>query len=409
MYLVGADFLLLCDDSFSIIEKGGIYFDDNEIIAVDKYEKLESLRIREKKYYENCVITPSFANLHTHLEFSKNNGKLHYGNFGKWLDSVIVNRDSLMDSTLEEAMQREITKMLKSGISCIGAISSYGYDVEVLANSPLRVLFFNEVIGSKEEAVPFLEQSLNARIKECAQYQSKRFFPAIAIHSPYSVHETLLNKALEIAKVEELPLSVHFLESKEEREWLDNGSGYFKDFFKRFFNSDMKPFFSIESFLDKLEGLNPYFVHTLFANDNELERIKKLNGKIISCPRSNRLLNNALLPLSKMYNNGFDVIFATDGLSSNDSLSLLDELKMALYAYSEYDVEYLAQKLLLGVTNYAFKDNKIGLKAGILKQGYVPDFAVFKLECKEQIALNLILNSKEALALYIGGIKVEHE
>ena len=336
MYLVGADFLLLCDDSFTIIDKGGIYFDDNEIIAVDKYEKLENLRLREKKYYENCVITPSFANLHTHLEFSKNNGKLQYGNFGKWLDSVIINRDSLMDSTLEDAMQKEITKMLKSGISFVGAISSYGYDMEVLANSPLRVLFFNEVIGSKEETLPFLEQSLRARIDESAQYQSKRFYSAIALHSPYSVHEKLLNTALDIARLEELPLSVHFLESQEERQWLDNGSGYFKDFFHRFFNYDMKPFFSTESFLDKMEGLDPYFVHTLFVNDKELERIRKLNGKIISCPRSNRLLNNALLPLDKFYKNGFNVIFATDGLSSNDSLSLLDELKIALYAYSEY-------------------------------------------------------------------------
>ena len=156
MYLIGADYLLLCNEDFSIIKNGGIYFNENEILEIDTYENLQNKPTKSQKYYQNCVITPALTNLHIHLEFSQNEGSLKFGNFGKWLDSVIENRESLMDSSLQLQMQNTIQTLLQSGVGFVGAISSYGYDLEALANSPLRVLYFNEAIGAKVEALDML-------------------------------------------------------------------------------------------------------------------------------------------------------------------------------------------------------------------------------------------------------------
>ena len=108
MYLIGADSLLLCNEDFTTLKKGGIYFNEKEILEIDLYEKLQNKPAKYQKYYHNCVITPTLSNLHLHLEFSQNKGILEFGNFGVWLDSVIENRDSLMDDSLQAQMEQEI-------------------------------------------------------------------------------------------------------------------------------------------------------------------------------------------------------------------------------------------------------------------------------------------------------------
>jgi RIO kinase 1 len=60
------------------------------------------------------------------------------------------------------------------------------------------------------------------------------------------------------------------------------------------------------------------------AFNDELKQIKNLNGTIIHCPNSNRLLGNSSLNLE--YLDGINLAMGTDGLSSNYTLNLFDEI-----------------------------------------------------------------------------------
>lgn len=412
MQIIGADFVVLCDAEFRVLKRGGVCFESDEIIAIDSYTSLcQQYPDIPSQYYESCAITPALANLHLHLEFSQNEGILHFGDFEKWLDSVIVNRETLMQEklmgvNLKTAMQQGITECLRSGVGFVGAVSSYGYDLEVLADSPLRVLYFNEVIGSKIEVLDILFQNFLARLRDSKSVQNERFIPAVAIHSPYSVHSKLLEKTLQVAQKENLPLSVHFLESQAEKEWLETSSGYFQKFYQKFFGSNPKSFYDVQGFLEFFKDTkNIYFVHCLEADSQILREITTMKGKIITCPKSNRLLNSKLLNLNALQECGISFCLGTDGKSSNNSLSLLDELKIALFAYSDMPLEYLARELLLSVTRNAFLNTD--WKLGELKVGNFADFAVFKIpKTEEFLAQNLILYVREAFALYIKGMEV---
>jgi len=412
MQIIGADFVVLCDAEFRVFKRGGICFDSKEILAIDSYEGLcAQYKGVPSQYFESCAITPALANLHLHLEFSQNAGLLHFGNFGKWLDSVLENREVLMQENLEgislkTAMQQGIQECLQSGVGFVGAVSSYGYDLKILADSPLRVLYFNEVIGSKAGVLDFLFQNFLARLEDSKSFQSESFIPAVAIHSPYSVHSKLLEKVLEVARKENLPLSVHFLESLAEKEWLESSKGYFKSFFKRFFGEEITSFYSAQSFLEFFKNTkNTYFVHCLEADSLALETIAKMQGKIITCPKSNRLLNSKLLNPRALERYGIPLCLGTDGKSSNDSLSLLDELRIALFAYCNEPLESFARELLLSVTRNAFLNTTF--KLGSLQVGNLADFAVFKIpKTREFLAQNLILYAKWANALYINGVEV---
>ena len=215
-----------------IINPNYIYQDgfilENHAIAFDKsIIKIASLAELTKLFPDaqlvtlptNSIIMPGLINAHVHLEFSANKETLEYGNFLKWLYSVIGNRDELIGSCDTTCMKKAAQMMLESGITTYGAVSSYGMDLDTAASSAQNVVFFNELIGSQATMADPLFNDFTARLDASKSIKREGFYPAVAIHSPYSVHPILIKKALQMVKDEKLPLSAHFLESEDRRIW----------------------------------------------------------------------------------------------------------------------------------------------------------------------------------------------
>ncbi|MWV61356.1 metal-dependent hydrolase [Helicobacter saguini] len=418
MKLIGASIILPCDiesrDSkdFQVIKNGGIVFDNDRIIEIDDFQKLEQKykKITESRFYKNHILLPALINSHIHFEFSKNDSSFVYGDFGSWLNSVMDNRGAVLRGA-NAAIKRAIKEQLNSGVGSVCAISSYDLDLQFLLDSKLKVIFCHEVIGALEANFNAQKASLDSRLKQTLSLKNKNFQPAIAIHSPYSVNFKLANYAVNLAKKHNLLLSAHFLESKCEFEWLTRQSGYFREFFTRYFGlQNTKPGFSIESFLTLFNGCKAIFTHCLYADNSVRKGIYKQGNAIISCPRSNLLLN------AKM---GENTIIATDGKSSNNDVNLLNEARSALFcSIQNFDIldfknsknhnldsnfiESICQNLILAMTSRPAK--ALNLNNGMLKVGKSPDLAIFKIESKNDfVATNFILNAKKVTRLIING------
>jgi len=76
--------------------------------------------------FGDSVITPAFVNTHVHLEFSSNVSTLKYGDFIKWLGSIVDKGGELAKMDAKKAMNEAINSLLKSGVCTIGEISSSG-------------------------------------------------------------------------------------------------------------------------------------------------------------------------------------------------------------------------------------------------------------------------------------------
>ncbi len=389
------------------IEDSAILF-DNKILKVDKLSNLkqEYPNVEITVFSGNSVIYPGFINPHTHLEFSANSSTLKYGSFIEWLYSVFEYRDKLVHKLSNEILKDAINQMLKSGVTTFGAISSFGADMQACKESSLRVIYFNEVIGSNPAMVDALFNDFKIRLEESQKLKDNKFYPAVAIHSPYSVHPFLLREVLKIAKEQNLMVTAHFLESQAEREWLENSSGDFKELFENFFKTS-SPVNSIDGFLSAFKEQKTLFTHCTQATKDEIEQINNQDSSIIHCPRSNRLLNCGLLDIKNIKN----LLLGTDGLSSNYSLSILDELKAALIMHTNIDPKSLALNLIKAVTTNASK--ALDIKVGKIEKEYFADFAIFKLpndlsdKSKEAVALHTIINCNEATAVYIDGEEVK--
>jgi len=353
----------------------------------------------------NGILFPGFVNPHVHLEFSANRSILRYGDFIDWLYSVIECRDILFRKGDEDTMRRACEEMLSSGITTFGAISSNGKDLGVCRETVQKVIYFNEAIGSSAEYAETIFEALVQRVHE-SRKDAKRYSltPAVAIHSPYSVHPSLLEKAVGLAREEGMPLTAHFMESSYEREWLDTGRGGFAPFFEKFFGRD-EPTMGAEEFLEKFDGYPTLFVHCTHASDTELERMKRGGDYIAHCPRSNRLLGCGRLEIENIE---VPITLATDGYSSNYSLNIFDEMRSALMMHCDIDPLSLADRLIASITATGAKS--VGSDAGRIEIGAPADMVFVELpeECDdtERLSLDTILHTKEVSKIWIDGEEI---
>jgi len=351
---------------------------------------------------EHSLLMPGLINAHVHIEFSKNKTELTYGDFLNWLYSVIENRADLVNECGLECMSKAIDKMLENGITTFGAISSQAMDLEACANAKQNVVFFNELIGSQATMADALFGDFVARLDASKTVKREGFYPAVAIHSPYSVHPVLVKKAVEMAKNENLKLTAHFMESIAEREWLDESKGDFKKFFEELL-SQSQSVGSAQEFLDYFEGADVLLTHVTNANESEIKTIAKNRHTVIHCPISNRLLGNPTLNIKELNENNIRWIVATDGLSSNYDLDLFEEMKISLFMHSEAPLVEFAQALLDGVTINAAE--ALGLNTGEIAEGKNADMLVIDLENEptKELPLHLILHRYNISKVYING------
>ncbi|MGC9351496.1 MAG: aminofutalosine deaminase family hydrolase [Sulfurovum sp.] len=392
-------------------------FVENRSVAYsDKIEAIDTLQVLTEKYPDadihyagkNSVLYPGFINTHVHLEFSANTTTLKYGGFMPWLDSVIKHRDELIQACDNALIVSKTKEMLHSGVTTFGAISSFGAELEACMEASQRVVFFNELIGSNAAYADALYNDFLERVKASQSCEEKdRITPAVAIHSPYSVHPVILQRAVQVARQNNLPLSAHFLESQAERQWLEEGEGDFKPFFEKFFNTST-PVTSIEEFMHAFDSYPTHFTHCVQANENELAHLSAKGHSIAHCPRSNRLLGCGRLAVEKVKELKIPFSVATDGLSSNWSLNIFDELRAALMMHHAGPLEKLSNLLIRSVTSDAAKI--LRLNVGRIEAGREADFSIVTLpdtpSSVDDIALQTILHTKEVSGVYIGGEQI---
>ena len=404
MKIISANWVVTCDENSSIIEDGAVVFDE-KIIDIDTLLNIEQKypNIKIQKLPKNSVLMPGLINSHVHLEFSANTTTLQYGNFYLWLNSVIKHREDLINKATNELIFSKLEEMKKTGTTTIGAISSYSFDIEACKKSAINTVFFCEVIGSKGDMVDTLFADFKSRLSGAKKCASKNFIPAIAIHSPYSVHPFLIRETLKLAREENFAVTAHFLESKEEYDWLHKDDGSFLEFFKNFLNQEKavsRPFEFLNQF-SKIKNLS--FTHCVEANEEDLEKIKNLGASINHCVTSNRVLNNTRLDLNRL--NGIPFTVGTDGLSSNNSLSLFDELRNILMANYDKHILDFSKTLLNAATVNGAK--ALGLNKGVIEKDFDADMITFSLPDKinhiDDLAMHIILHTKYVENTIIGG------
>jgi cytosine/adenosine deaminase-related metal-dependent hydrolase len=231
-----------------------------------------------------------------------------------------------------------------------------------------RRVVFEEVISlSPEQTGPVVSQ---LKLTLNRSDSNPLLIHGISPHAPYSVSPDLYRQTAELARSRGMPITTHVAETKAEVQFLQTGTGEFKDFLTRmgvlppgWEPPQMHPV----SYLDSLEilGRHCLLVHCNYLDQNALGRILSSRGTVVYCPRSHEFFGHEDHPVRKLLDVGINVALGTDSLASNTSLSLLDEMR------------FLFRKRKATINGAAALN--CGDTLGLLRNGYSADMAILEL------------------------------
>jgi cytosine/adenosine deaminase-related metal-dependent hydrolase len=327
----------------------------------------------------SAIILPGLVNAHTHLEFTDLQRPAHRpACFTDWLSILLRGKQGWSIEHYLDSTRRGVRLALASGTTLLGDISASGASWQALKQEKLRKVVFEEITAFQPERASEQESALEQRLAQVAA--DGLLTSGVSPHAPYSVSPELFRKVADLARRRGLRLATHVAETMPELEFLRTGRGEFRDFLVSLGALPaawQPPACAPVLFLERLGILEKpgIMVHCNYLDPDSMARILNSGWSVVYCPRSHAYFGHAPHPVRQLLDMGINVALGTDSMTSNESLSILEEMRF-LYQYRK-DLkcdEVIRMATLNGAVALDF-----GGVLGRLRRGYWADMTVIRL------------------------------
>jgi cytosine/adenosine deaminase-related metal-dependent hydrolase len=217
----------------------------------------------------------------------------------------------------------------------------------------------------------------------------------------------LYRAAADFARRRGVLLATHAAETRAELQFLQTGTGEFRDFLGQIGalpKGWMPPQSSPIPYLDSLGvlGRDCLLIHCNYMDPESMAAILAASSTIVYCPRSHAFFGHEQHPIRQLLDCGIHVALGTDSLASNSSLSMIDEMRFLSNRRKDIKPEEIFRAATAGGAA------ALGFRGalGLLKRGYCADLAVIELpqNLKPRRLLSQILEGAgECIATVVGG------
>lgn len=402
--------------------------EEGKVIGIIPPSEFKEEDYRHVKDYGNCVITPGFICLHTHLQYTdigkwcsttmKSRAKSFFGSLKKAIDLAGVPKESFsykVSSLLNEYFCWERKDKLKSfrhgielsvlaGTTCVCQLSKETKYFEILNECPIKTYLFFELFSDSQEHSKQEFRSIQKRIDKLRLNKSENTFIGVAPHSVYSVHKRLWKILTKYCNKNNILMTLRLAQSQEELDWLKHGFSD-ADLINKF--SGLNKFEPYEKglnpveYLENLGVLNKKVIvsHVNFLSDDELKHLSDSGINVAYTPRSSDLIHKRktdFTTLLKFFPARFG--FGINHLPFNKDMSVLKE---AVYV-NNGNIDII--ELINYLTLYPSKILRIDNIIGSLTAGRDADFNIFSLESNEDY--NALLKKDAPQYVYVKGHRV---
>ena len=310
---------LLLDSENTCLDRAAIAINAGDILAVGHTEKIEK-QYRAKKTItaQDSLIMPGFVNCHTHAAMTCFRGIADDLELMDWLNNYIfpaeaknVNKNlAYWGSLLANA------EMIKSGTTTFCDMYIFEDETARAAKqSGMRCLIGEVLFDFPSPNFKTPEEGLAYTRMLIEKWQNDPLINIIVEpHSLYTCSPSLLTAAKKLADDYSVPLGIHLLENKSEKEQLLQRYG--------------KP---AVSFLKEINYLNEKLIafHCVSLSDQDIKLFADHGCKISHNPASNMKLASGVAPVPDMLKAGITVGLGTDGCASNNNLDMIKEMSTA--------------------------------------------------------------------------------
>lgn len=368
MVILSAPWIVPVDGQ--VIKDGAVVVDGEFIVAVGKRDDILKIygQVPERPYY--CVLMPGLVNAHMHLELSllhEEGGSVSRKIFTDWIEALIAKKAELQlpKEKVEESIFRAMEEQHRQGVVLIGDIGNdYFEELHVKgANLEPRLLRMLELLGPNRQAS-------RAALKTLAKLDDHLI---VTGHAPYSTGPELLGEIKRRSRALQQVFSIHTAESGDEVEFVQTGTGAFRDFLERRGSWDGQFSLFEDGFLGSVHYLDSIglldektlLVHCVHLREDELRLIKKRGAHICLCPGSNRYLGVGTAQVKRMVELGLLPALGTDSLASNETLDIWREMQIIASYHGGLDNSSILAMATLGGSRALGYDKELGtLTAG---------------------------------------------
>jgi len=272
------------------------------------------------------VLMPGLYNTHTHAGMCLFRGYANDRNLEDWLFNYIFPAEAkLTPDLLKTGTTLAIAEMLQSGTVAFSDMYCYmdkiaesAHEAGILANISNGIIAFE---SAAEGVYQFKNDKVYQQVKTAIENfggknenNDGRVKIDASIHGCYTSFPPAWYQVTDFAAKHNLGLHVHLSETKTEQETT-----------RKNFNTTPTKIFNQHGVFNQ----STTAAHGVYLDDEDIAILAEKNVTIAHNPISNLKLASGLSPVTKLIDAGVNVSLGTDGVSSNNSHDLFEELKMA--------------------------------------------------------------------------------
>ena len=268
---------------------------------------------------EGGVLMPGFVNAHTHVPMTAMRGYGDGNNLQDWLHNYIFPVEARWDDrAIRCCTDLGLAEMIASGVTCIADM--YGHSPAIAQEVAAAGISANLSVGGVQFTDDFNPDTHNdCRVqRELTEqwhgYNDGQILVDASVHGEYTSHQQLWRWMAGYAREHGLGMHVHISETRSEHEECLARHGK-----------------------TPIQVLNDYGVwdgraiaaHCVWTTPEDWAIMAEKGISAIHNPMSNLKLGSGIAPVAALRKAGVNVALGTDGVSSNNTTDLFEDMKIA--------------------------------------------------------------------------------
>jgi len=323
------------------------------VVDVGRFDELKTRNAGQIVDLGEQALLPGLINAHCHLDYTCLRGKIPpQRTFADWIRAINAEKARLSPKDYLSSINEGFAEAKRFGTTTIANLTAFP-DLIPQIQAPIHTCWFTELIDVRarkhaKEIVDVAIESLGRARSDPVLSEAEGGVPrGLAPHALFTASKNLFECCEEIALRENVLLTTHLAESREEMEMFRDASGPLYEFLKGIGRpmDDCGNETPLERFLDligrggspnrpqAIEVNRPYLpwivahLNELAESDFEMLENAKGHFHVVHCPRSHDYFKHSHFPFKRLDSLGFNICLGTDSLASNENLSLFAEMR----------------------------------------------------------------------------------
>ena len=337
---------------------------------------------------EDKVCMPGFVNAHAHLSMSIFRETLDGYSLQSWLtDKIWPMEDKLTHEDIYYASMLSCLEMISTGTTL--ANDQY-FMTEDTIRAALQTGMRLQVTRTVNDVACFGMERMEEFAELVQKYKDRYDLITLnaGIHGLYTTKEETVEKMVEFAKENDLPIHMHFCENQKEVE-------------------DIKNEYRVQSPVDVLmkhfKATRNILAHVVKVSTEDIKDLSRMRANIVHCPISNLKLGCGIAKVQEMLDAGINVALGTDGQGSGSNLDMFETMKFAALLQKgvfENPRNMDSYEVLKMATINGAKALGLDREIGSIEEGKTADIILLDLNTevmapnKGSIFANIVYNAK---------------